>query len=190
MKNNILILCFFALIATLTSCEENYTPRPRGYFRIDFPEKTYDVYTTRCPLITEIPVYSKVEILDSGNDTCWFNIVMPRYNARLYCTYLMVDQDIHLMIDAAYKFAFKHEMKAEAIARTELHVDSTRVHGMVYDLEGDVASPVQFYVTDSTNHFLRGSLYFDHAPNADSLAPVVDFIRRDITHMMETVKWQ
>lgn len=183
---------FLLLIAVLffASCEENFTPRPRGFFRIAFPEKEYETYTTRCPLKSEVPIYSKIEILNTGNDSCWFNITIPRNHARIYCTYLSVDTDIHSMIEDAYQFAFKHEMKAEAIRRTELHIDSTRVHGMIYDLEGDVASPIQFFVTDSTQHFLRGSLYFEHAPNADSLAPVVDFLREDIVHFMEHIQWQ
>lgn len=184
------LLLFFAALVLLTSCDEHFTPRPKGYFRIGFPEKNYQPYNTRCPLATEVPAYSKVELLQTGNDSCWFNLYIPQHRARLHCTYLSVNGDLTKMVDDAYKFAFKHEMKADAIRRTTYVNDSAQVYGMVYDLEGDVASPIQFYATDSSAHFLRGSLYFEHVPNEDSLAPVIDFLREDIFHLMENIKWQ
>lgn len=183
---------FLALLSLLlfSACDEHFTPRPRGYFRISFPEKHYERYDTRCPLATEVPVYSKIEVLQTGNDSCWFNVYIPSHNARLHCTYLEVDRDLNAMIEDAYQFAFKHEVKADAIHRTAFREDSSKVYAMVYDLEGDVASPIQFYATDSTRHFVRGSLYFEHFPNADSLAPVIDFLRRDVLHMIEHIEWQ
>lgn len=174
----------------LMACDEHYTPRPRGYFRISFPEKHYQRYQTRCQLSTEVPVYSKIEVLQTGDDSCWFNVYIPEHRARLHCTYLEVDRDLNAMIEDAYQFAFKHEMKADAIRRTAFSADSSRVYAMMYDLEGDVASPIQFYATDSSHHFLRGSLYFEHIPNADSLAPVVHFLREDVVHLIEQIEWQ
>ena len=190
LNNKYLLLALIGMIAFLLSgCEEHYIPKPRGYFRIELPEKKFEVYQTRCPLATEVPVYSKIEVVNTGEDSCWFNVVMPRYNARLYCTYVPVQSDIDKLFDDAYKFAFKHESKADAIQRSTFQNDSTRVYGMVYDLKGDVASPIQFFATDSTDHFLRGSLYFNHEPNADSLQPVIEYLREDILHMMETIQW-
>lgn len=183
---SLLILC----LMTLAACEEHYTPRPRGYFRIDLPAKEYVAYDTPCPLKTEIPTYSKVEVLNEGVDSCWFNLVVPKHKARIYFTYLSVEDNVHMLLDDAYKFAFKHEMKADAILRTNFRVDSSRVFGMIYDLEGNVASPLQFFATDSVNHFIRGSLYFEHAPNADSLKPVVSYLREDVVHLLENIEWK
>jgi gliding motility-associated lipoprotein GldD len=187
--NKALVL-LIAAVTVFTACDEHYTPRPKGYFRISFPEKNYQRYDTRCPLSTEVPVYSKVEVLQTGDDSCWFNLFIPEHRARLHCTYLSVEGDLTRMVDDAYKFAFKHEMKADAINRTAYVNDSSRTFGMVYDLEGDVASPIQFYATDSTDHFIRGSLYFEHAPNEDSLAPVIAFLREDVSHLIESIEWQ
>ena len=190
LNNKYALLILIGVIAFLLSgCDEHYIPKPRGYFRIELPEKQFEVYQTRCPLTTEVPVYAKIEVVNTGEDSCWFNVVMPRYNARVYCTYVPVQSDLDKLFDDAYKFAFKHEMKADAIQRSTFENDSNRVYGMVYDLKGDVASPIQFFATDSTDHFLRGSLYFNHEPNADSLQPVIDYLREDIVHMMETIQW-
>lgn len=183
------IFSFFVLLAALTACDETSTPRPRGYFRIELPEKSYLKYTTRCDFSADLPVYSKVEIVKTSTDSCWYNIVLPDFKARIHCTYLPVSNDISGMVEDAYNFAFKHESKANAITRMPFHSDTSDVHGMIYDLKGNVASPIQFFVTDSSNHFLRGALYFNHRPNADSIGPVQDFIREDILRMMQTINW-
>ena len=110
---------------SLSSCEETHVPRPRGYFRIDLPEKAYTRYEGSCPVGMDIPVYSQVELFkeyDSA-DSCWFNLVFPRNNARIYCTYLPVHGDIDRLISDSYAFAFKHEMKADAITRTAVADD-------------------------------------------------------------------
>lgn len=185
-----LFISFLLVILTfLSACDETWTPRPAGYFRIDLPEKEYVNYTTRCDFSADLPVYAKVEIVRTSTDSCWYNIVFPEFRAKIHCTYLPVNGDISAMVEDAYNFAFRHEMKANAITRMPFHYDSTHVHGMVYDLKGNVASPIQFFATDSLNHFLRGALYFNHIPNADSIGPVQDFIREDILQMMQTIKW-
>lgn len=184
------IISLFVALASLSACNETFTPRPRGYFRIALPEKSYVNYTTRCDFSADLPVYSKVEIVKTSSDSCWYNIVLPEFKAKIHCTYLPVSEGIEGLVEDAYNFAFKHEMKANAITRMPFHSDSTDVHGIIYDLKGNVASPIQFFATDSTNHFLRGALYFNHRPNADSIGPVQDFIREDILHMMQTIKWE
>lgn len=187
----LLSLCLLGLcMIAMQSCEEIYTPRPKGYFRIHLPQKNYLNYTTQCDFSADLPTYSKIEIVRTSADSCWYNIVYPQFNAKIHCTYLPVKEDIGTMIEDAYVFAFKHESKANAIKRSEIHEDDANIHGMVYDLTGNVASPIQFFATDSTSHFLRGALYFSHAPNADSLAPVRNFIREDILHMMKTINWE
>ncbi len=179
-----------ALFGVFIGCTEHVTPRPKGYFRIELPEKNYQSFTPNCPMTLQIPTYSRVETVSEHPDSCWFNLYMPRHKARLHMTYVAVSGDLTPLLEDAYTFAFKHEMKANAIKRTTYTNDSSRVFGMLYDLTGNVASPLQFYVTDSTSHFLRGSLYFMHSPNADSIAPVLEYVRADALHLIETLKWQ
>ncbi|MDZ4751287.1 MAG: gliding motility lipoprotein GldD [Flavobacteriales bacterium] len=179
-------------ILVLASCGEDYLPKPRGYFRIDLPVKNYQLYQSQCPLEFEAPSYSKVQLFtENGSaDSCWFNIIFPKFNARIYCTYLPVNNNITELADDAYQFAFKHEMKADAIQRTYFDDKSRGLYGIMYDIEGEAASQVQFFLTDSTKHYLRGALYFDNRPNQDSLAPVLDFIRQDIVRITETLRWK
>lgn len=180
----------FAVFALLGGCESHYSPKPRGYFRVDFPEKHYLVFESDCGFAAEVPRYSQVELIRSSQDSCWFNLTFPRNNAKVHFTYLAVYDELNLLLEDAYQLAFKHESKADAIQREAFSYPDQKVHGMIYDLKGDVASPLQFYLTDSASHFLRGSLYFNHVPNADSLKPALDFIREDVVHLIQTLEWQ
>lgn len=175
---------------TFVSCDEHYTPKPRGYFRIAFPQKDYLSYQPACPIDLEVPKYSRIELINDNEDSCWFNIYVPKHRARLHITYIPVEGEVTPLLEDAYNFAFKHEVKANAIKRNLYENSDSKVYGMFYDLTGNVASPLQFYVTDSSRHFLRGSLYFQHSPNADSIAPVVEFIREDVVHLIETLRWR
>lgn len=186
MKQLLLIL-FSAIV--LTGCEETFVAKPRGYFRIALPEKQYVEYNAPCNTTFDIPSFAKVEIINQSADSCWYNLYFPRYKARIHCTYLRFDGSVTPLIEDAYNFAFKHEVKANAIRRSEFKQDSTSTFGMLYELTGDVASPLQFFVSDSTSHFLRGSLYFHHHSNADSVQPVVDYFKADIEHLMQTIQW-
>lgn len=189
MRKFIQFLLLSCLLALTLGCDEHYTPKPRGYFRIDLPEKKYTSFESACSFTAELPKYSQVEIISEASDSCWFNVVMPRHHARIHCTYLRFSGNVTPLVEDAYNFAFKHEVKANAIKRNGYQDSDSKVYGMVYDLTGNVASPVQFYVTDSVQHFIRGSLYFEHIPNADSIAPVIEFIRQDVLHFMETLEW-
>ncbi len=174
-------------VVMFACCNESTTPRPRGYFRIDFPEKTYKQYDAECPFKFEIPQYS---FLVKEEQNCWFNIYFPQYKATVYMTYLPVNNDIDTLLNDAHDFAYKHTIKADAIEEMIFEKDSAKVFGCLYNIKGNVASQIQFFITDSTSHFMRGSLYFDVRPNKDSLAPVVDFIRGDVEHFMESFEWK
>lgn len=189
-RNSFFILPILLAAIVFTGCEEHFTPKPRGYFRITMPEKSYAAYRPDCPVEMQVPTYSKVEVVSDNPDSCWFNVYVPKHKARIHFTYIPVGDDLTPLLEDAYNFAFKHEMKANAIKRTVYTNDESRVYGMIYDLTGNVASPLQFYVTDSVNHFVRGSLYFQHIPNADSIAPVVRFLRDDAVHLIETLQWR
>ena len=167
-------------------------PKPRGYFRIALPEQSYRMYESICPFKLEVSTAAQMEIFRDRQsvDSCWFNIYYPKYNARVHCTYMPVNNRLPQLIDDAYGFAAKHEMKASALRRTIIGDSLRDVHGIIYDIEGDAASNVQFFLTDSTNHFLRGALYFFNSPNPDSIQPVLEFVRADIDRLAQTLQWR
>ncbi|MFP4621285.1 MAG: gliding motility lipoprotein GldD, partial [Bacteroidales bacterium] len=114
----------------------------------------------------------------------------PRFNGDIHISYKSMEDSFKTYVEDARELAYKHTIKAEAI-QEERYTDKERnVYGIFYNLEGNVASPVQFFVTDSTKHFLRGSLYFRTEPNQDSLAPVIQFVKKDIRHLIETLEWK
>lgn len=180
---------FAAIILFLTSCSNNNpTPRPKAYFRIDTPEKSYKSYNSECPFTFEMPDYAF--IIKDKNEFCWFDIWFPANEATVYLTYKPINKNLNVHIEDSHEFVYKHVVKADAIEETPYENDSLNVYGMLYELKGNTASPIQFFLTDSTTHFLRGSLYFDVRPNKDSLAPVIEFIREDIIHLMESLQWK
>jgi gliding motility-associated lipoprotein GldD len=184
-------LIYLLVSFVLVACSSNPIPKPRGYFRIELKDKDYITYQSDCPVELEIPVYSKIELFPSeSTDSCWFNLYFPRHKARIHLTYLSIHGDLDKYLEDAYQFAFKHEMKANAIKSKSVSFPEKQVNGLVYELTGNVASPLQFYVTDSAHHFLRGALYFNHKPNPDSIAPVLDYLTDDVIHLMETINWR
>jgi len=186
------VLLTIALVYYFFFSEGILVPRKKSYFRIDFPEKKYTAYESQCPVTFEVPNYAKIENVpaEEGNTGCWFNMIVPRLRATVYCSYFPVNNNLEKHVSKAYDFTLMHEVKATAIRRTQVRIDSTKMYGIIYDLEGEAASQLQFFVTDSLNHFMRGVLYFRNKPNADSLAPCLNFMREDVVHMIETMRWK
>ena len=171
--------------------EEVFSPKPRGYFRINFPEKSYRIYDSICPYTFEIPVYARMnQDKHNGANPCWLNLEFPKYKATVYLSYNSVNNDIGKFLEDAHDIANRHQVKATGLDEITVLRDSAKVYGLVFDIAGNTASSVQFYLTDSTRHFLRGSLYFYSAPNIDSLRIVVDFIKKDILHLINTTSWK
>ena len=173
------------------ACDRSYTPKPTGYVRIDYPEKTYRLYDDQEFYQFEIPTYAVVKI-DNGRDAeaGWVNLEIPSLNATIHLSYKPVKDNLIDYITDSRDLVYKHTVKAQGIEDTPFIHSEEKRFGMIYDLKGDVASAVQFFVTDSTNHFLRGSLYLNCRPNRDSLRPVIEFLREDIIHMIETTSWK
>jgi gliding motility-associated lipoprotein GldD len=195
-KNSILTL--LGLLCAFYSCRELAVPKPKGHFRIDLPQKQYLLFNdlsgkrSDMPFSFEYPAYGHLIFqVGNGYEPGWFNIEFPAYRAKIYLTYKDVNNDFEGLMEQTYKMNVKnHITKADAINEKVFNNQENKVYGILYDLKGNTASAVQFYVTDSINHYLRGSLYFSSAPNADSLAPVIEFFREDIIHMIETLKWK
>ncbi len=167
-------------------------PKPIGYYRIDLPKHDYREFAPAAPFSIPVSAFAKVEILDSKQnvDSCRFNIYYPRLKARVHCTFLSVRNNIDQLVADAYTFASKHEMKASAIERNLIEFPDRNVFGIQYRIEGEAASPLQLFLTDSTSKFLRCALYFETAPNPDSIAPVYQYIERDIQYLTEHLVWR
>ncbi len=178
------------LCLALWSCKDNAVPKPRGHFRIDLPEKEYTRFDSLCPFTFEYPVYSVIKKDPEMDHYCWFNIEFPEYRGKLHLSYMNVSNNLKLLTDDAHTLAYKHSVKADAIEEKLWNNSEKNVYGIIYLISGNAASAVQFFVTDSLSHYLRGSLYFDTQPDKDSLAPVIDFFRDDIVHLIETLEWE
>jgi gliding motility-associated lipoprotein GldD len=192
------LLTLLVILSACFSCKDVTVPKPKGYFRIDLPEKRYIISKqisskkTGIPFYFEYPAYGNLSYQEeTGSQPGWFNIEFPAFKAKIYFTYKDVISNLDSLMEQNYKLNIKnHIAKADAINEKVFSNKENNVYGILYDLKGNTASAVQFYVTDSVNHFLRGSLYFAAEPDADSLAPVIDFFREDIIHMIETLKWK
>lgn len=179
----------FAII--IVSCDNNPTPLPRGYFRIDLPQHEYQLSDTSFPYYFEYPVYANLArpVTQPGQDY-WLNIDYPQFKATVFLSYKPVDNNLITYLEDSYTLVSKHIPKAEDINDSLIEDRSRNLYGLVYKIEGSgAASPFQFFVTDSANHFVRGALYFNIAPNNDSLAPVIDFITEDLEHIINTFEW-
>lgn len=182
----ILILSFFG------GCKNEPTPKPRAYFRIDFPEKDYVVFDSiSFPYSFLYPSYSKIVNDDSKiSEKYWINIDMPDYKAKIHISYKEVGNRLDSLSEDSRSLAYKHALKADAINERFYSNPNSKVYGVLYNLKGNTASSWQFFVTDSVKHFLRGALYFSVTPNKDSLAPAIDFFGEDLVKIMETVEWK
>jgi gliding motility-associated lipoprotein GldD len=192
IKNRFLILVAF--ISTFAGCREVTVPKPTGYFRIDLPKRSYVLFDNGkdLPFSFEYPSYGKLST-ESENikEPGWLNIEFPFYKAKIYLTYKNINNNFEGLMEQTYKMNVKnHISKADAINEQVISNPENKVFGILYDLKGNTASAVQFYVTDSIKHYLRGSLYFAAEPDADSLEPVINFFRGDIVNLIETLKWK
>jgi len=175
----------------LPACRQHYTPKPMGYPRVDYPEKSYLLYDEATPYSFEYPAYAKVvPDKDRNSEPWWVNVVFPSFNATIHISYKPVHNDIQTYIEDARTLVYKHTTKAENIEEKVIIEPDDNRYGILYDLSGNVASNIQFFVTDSCSNFIRGSLYFNSVPNKDSLYPIVSYIREDIIHLIETTQWK
>ena len=188
MKISVLIILMAVLMISCGGGDEpEFYPKPRGYMRLEFPERSYDRYHSDCDFSFEIPEY--FEVMDK-EDGCNKDVIINRFNAQLFLTYIPIDTNLMMNIEYSRKMVYEHSIKADEIQEAVVWNDQNKAYGMKYNIVGNAASPYQFYVTDSTNHFIRGALYFNVSPNYDSLKPSLDYVVEDIDRLIETVSWQ
>jgi len=186
-------LIAIVVLLMASACQNNYTPKPRGYFRIEFPEKAYQKYQSSCPYTFDYPVYAKI-IPDTlpNAQPCWIDVAFPEFNGRIHLSYQPVKSKrmFNELTEDARTFAFKHTVKATAIDEGVIAYPDRDVYGIYYTISGNTASSVQFFLTDSSRHYLRGALYFNEEPRLDSIQPVLDFIKKDIDVMIKSFSWK
>jgi len=196
-KYFLFLLCSFLLCFACDSGSQTvFNPKPRSYPKIQFPAKSFTpVTTSSCPF-----TFERAEYADFVRDTlffnekpendCWFDLYVPSLNGTIHCSYYKISKENSLdkLITDAHTLSNKHGVKAEFIDDFVISKPG-KVFGNVMNIEGDVATPFQFYLTDSTSHFLRGSLYVRTQIDQDSLAPVYEFLKTDAMHMINTFEW-
>lgn len=196
MKN---IFFVFILLSFFVSCEDPvYTPKPRAYPKVVYPEKEYQKFDVNyCEFTFEYPKYALIEqdttfFDESPADPCWFDISIPQFNAKVHCSYSPITKEVPIdkLRTDAFKMTEWHNKKATYIEDKPFRKENN-VQGILFDVEGPVASQVQFFVTDTLEqeHFLRCALYFYTKARPDSLAPVVDFLKQDLERMIASFEW-
>ena len=191
-------ICLLALIVFLSAnCNEvPFSPKPRGYPKVEYPEKGYQSFDKDfCSFTFEYPTYAEIvqdtSFFDEApKDPCWFDVYIPAFDSRLHCSYSPIGPgstfdelktDVFEMVDW-------HNKKANYIDEVVIRKPNG-VSGLAFIIEGPAATPFQFFLTDSTDHFMLGSLYFNTQARPDSLAPVYEFVKEDLLYMIETFEW-
>ncbi len=177
----------------LISCSEDYLPKPRGYNKIDLPLHDYQMLTEAHPYIFE---YSKKAIIKKDvskiAEDHWIDVYYPDFDAYIQLTYKKINgnkKNFNEHVDDSHKLAGKHNVKAYSIEEGQLLTPKGYV-ATVFELSGEVPSQFQFYVTDSTSNFLRGAVYFKTDIKNDSLAPIIEFMKYDAMHLINTLDWK
>jgi gliding motility-associated lipoprotein GldD len=189
---NLPIVYTFLALLSLSSCRnEETTPKPRGYYRISFPDKAYRQLNGPFPYNFRIPVYATVtpDLLNPAQKE-WITVEIPANHAQIHISYKKIDHNLPLLIEEARSLVYKHSQKASSIEEQIFLYPAKKTFGTLYTLKGNAASPMQFYLTDSVNHFLRGALYIKEVPNYDSLRPVIKFLSEDVIKMIESTEWK
>lgn len=169
-------------------CKHRYVPRPRGYYRIAIPEARYSWLSLKdYPYSFALSDNAVVKPL--SDEPYWMDVYYPAFDVRIHCSYKPVSNNLRELSDDAQSFVYKHSGMASAIPEQGYEDREAGVYGVLYELEGNTASPFQFYLTDSVRHFFRGAVYFNCVPQQDSLAPVIRYMNGDVRHLIETFRW-
>ena len=199
-KNRIFILhysLFISVLLSCVSCSKVSTPRPYGYFRITPPDTAYipfaqanaNAYAT-FPYTFYLSQNAVVQQRNEPGERYWINIYYPSLDATIHCSYKPVKHNLRELTEDAMTFVYRNASHASSIPERDYIHPENKVYGVLFDLEGNTASSCQFFLTDSTRHFFRGSVYCNCPPNADSLAPVYDYLRQDVIRLVESFEWR
>lgn len=185
-------LIIFILCLVFEGCQNDFQPKPHGFFRIDLPESSYQTFDSLLPFSFRYSNLASI-IVDpmKANLPNFINVEYPRFNATIHLSYKEITTNFDTLTEDSRTMAMKHIQKADAIRQTLIDDRQNNIYGIIYDISGiGTASPCQFFVTDTTQHFLRGALYFNLVPNNDSLTPVIEYIRQDIDTLILSLEWK
>lgn len=187
MLKRIIVFSVIVTVMLLSfSCKNDVVPKPASYLRLDYPEAKYVNFEKECPFAFEM---NSAAIIKSDKD-CGYTISYPKMKATIYLTYKPVNNNIAKLLRDAQKLTYEHVIKADDILEQPYLNPERKVYGMFYQVDGNAATNSQFYVTDSTKHFITGSVYFYAKPNFDSIMPAASYIKNDMQRLMETLKWK
>ena len=198
---------FWALLLGLSylnsACKEEpiFNPKPRIYPRVYYPERQFvKLSQNYCPFEFEHPNYMSYKqdtllVNEPSKHPCWFNLYFPSLNGNLHFTYTPLRQEtikesLYKVYRDAYKLAEEHNRKAVGNEDLIINIPERQIYGVLFNIEGHVASSFQFVLTDSSRHALRGSLYFQSRPNPDSMRPIQEFLKEDIINIINTFNWK
>lgn len=186
LKKSIAIIVLFMITLTVFSCKDDVVPKPASYLRLDYAEAKYVNFENQCPFAFEM----NADAVIKGEENCGFTILYPKMKATIYLTYKPVNGDINKLLRDAQKLTYEHVIKADDILEQPYLNPDKKLYGMFYQVDGNAATNSQFYITDSIKHFVTGSVYFYAKPNFDSIMPAASYIKNDMQHLMETIKWK
>ncbi len=180
-------------VAFATGCQQSYVPKPRGYHRIDLPARAYQQLMLKLPYAFEYSTSAQAHPdSDRNSEPNWMDLYYPAFDATVDFTYKPVNGDMKKLneyIEDARKLTNRHQVKASGIDERIARAGSGNI-AYIFRLEGEVPTQYQFFVTDSSRHFLRAALYFKTSTRNDSLRPVIDYIAKDMEHVIGTLKWK
>lgn len=168
------------------SCKEEQLPKPKGYLSLSYPESTYQYLELDRPYTFEVSEFAVVK--DESRN--WLRIQYPYLKASVDITYRSVEDNLKELLLESEKLVYSHVVKAEEIVPKNFESRSRRVFGSMHQITGNAASQIQFHLTDSTSHFIKGALYFYTKPNYDSILPAVAYVKKDIIRLVETLEWK
>ena len=187
------------MVVLMYSCKEDrvYTPKPRMYPRVEFPERGYDDFDFEaCHFTFQKPTYAKVKtgitfFEEKAKDPCWFDLEIEELKTSIHFSYTSIDAEntLEKLVTDAFKIAQEHNAKANYTEEARIE-NKNGVKGLMFNLDGPVASPINFYLSDGTSHFLRASLYFNSVVDPDSTQIVLDFVSEDIDMILNTFAWK
>jgi gliding motility-associated lipoprotein GldD len=183
------LVCVFLVFLVFSSCKDEVLPKPKAFLGLEFPPAEYTETQLDCPYSFEVNTSATIANA-KGDVPCWININYPKLNASIFITYQEVQNNLNSLLMDSQKLPLQHTIKADFIEGDVYLNPEHKTYGMFYEIEGDAASQAQFYITDSINHFMTGSLYFNQKPNYDSIMPAANYIKSDIKRLMESLKWR
>jgi len=186
LKKTITIAVLLIVLLSVFSCKNEVLPKPASYLRLDYPEAKYVNFENQCPFAFEMNSGAIIK----GEKDCGFTISYPKMKATIYLTYKPVNNNIDKLLRDAQKLTYEHVIKADNILEQPYLNPEKKVYGMFYQVDGNAATNSQFYATDSTKHFVTGSVYFYVKPNFDSIMPAASYVRNDMQRLLETLKWK